>query len=86
LIYVITFHLIAGMVVGSIFAVGTLIVLLSIELIFACLFAFYGSVSLMTSFAILAALQIGYVAGAFVRGSHEQRAARQVAERRTRFF
>ena len=73
------------MVVGSIFAVGTLLVLLSSELIFVSLFAFYGSVSLMTSFAVLAALQIGYVAGA-LRGSLEQRAAKQVAERRTRFF
>ena len=84
--YVIIFHLVAGMVVGSIFAVGTLIVLLGFELIFACVFAFYGTLSSMTSFAVLAALQIGYVAGAVVRGSVEQRAAKQVAERRTRFF
>ena len=84
--YVIILHLVAGMVVGSIFAVGTLIVLLGFELIFAYLFAFYGSLSLMTSFAVLPALQIGYVAGAVVRGAVEQRAAKQVAERRTRFF
>ena len=86
MIYVTILHLVAGMIVGSIFAVGTLLVLLSSELIFVSLFAFYGSVSLMTSFAVLAALQIGYVAGAFVRGSLEQRAAKQVAERKTRFF
>jgi hypothetical protein len=72
LLYAITLHFIGGTIVGSAFAVGTLIALLSFELVSAMvLAAAYGFVPWTSWFLILAALQVGYLAGAFVRGSLE---------------
>lgn len=68
LIYVILMHFAAGMILGSLFTVETLVVLLFFEVISSIIFA-------LACFAWLGdaiALQMGYVAGVFGRGLLEE--------------
>lgn len=73
MIYVVVVYLIAGMIVGSLFAVGMLAVLLGIEIISAIILAFaYGPAACLGCVAVVVVFQIGYIVGVVARGVLEQ--------------
>ena len=73
MIYVVLLHLIAGTFVGSLFAVGMLAVLLSVEIMIAIILTFaYGPAACLGCVAAVMALQIGYFSGVIARGLLEQ--------------
>ena len=85
MIYVIVTHLVIGMIVGSLFPVGMLVVLLSFEIVSSIILAFtYGPVAYWAWLAVVAVLQIGYIAGVLGRGLLEQAGISQANVRRRR--
>ena len=87
LIYVIAIQLVTGMIVGSLFPVGMLVVLLSLEIISLSALTFaYGPVTYLSWLAVVATLQIGYLVGVLARGLLEQTRISQVGVHRRRIF
>jgi hypothetical protein len=73
LIYVILLHFTAGTIVGSLFTVATLVVLLALEAALSVgLLCIYGPVVGLAWLANAVALQVGYLAGVYLRGLLEE--------------
>ncbi len=73
MIYVVLLHLIAGTIVGSLFAAGMLAVLLSIEIMISIILTFaYGPAACLECVAVVVVLLVGYFFGVVVRGLLEQ--------------
>ena len=85
--YVIAIHLLGGILIGSLFPVGMLLVLLSFEIISSIVLAFaFGPVPFLAWLAVVAALQVGYVAGVLASGLLEQATMWRAHVRRRRIL
>jgi hypothetical protein len=73
LLYATIFHLLAGSVTGSVFKVRTLLILLAFVLIESVILAIvHGSIAGPWALANLTVVQVGYLAGIYLRGVLEQ--------------
>ena len=85
--YVIAIHLLGGIIIGSLFPVGMLLVLLSFEIMSSIVLAFaFGPVPCLAWLAVVAALQVGYIAGVLASGLLEQAATWRAAVRKRRIL
>ena len=85
MLYATIFHLLAGVVTGSVFKIRTLLLLLVLVLAESVILAFvHGNISGLWVVANLAGLQLGYVAGMYGRGvlEHAGHALSNVRTRR----
>jgi hypothetical protein len=69
LLYATIFHLFAGTVTGSVFKVRTLFILLGLVVVESAILAImHGSIAGPWALANLIGIQVGYLAGIYVRG------------------